>query len=1074
MAKAKVSGAQAVNTFIDIFIKLLFTLQIIIMQRYTAPKISNAANLSVGCWNCGGFSKVKKELVSKLNFDICCLTELHGWRDDDRLMVYSDMPSKQDPWSGVALMINPRLAKYIMNSDFIGSRISYCRFRGLSFNIFVVGVYIPQKQRKNPDQKATYDELESLLMRVSQRDCIILLGDFNSRLSRDIYGRVGHWCIHNHRDAGGDRLLSIMNSVNLRCVSTYYQPRKKHSNATFVNVQPDKPPSQIDYILVSSRWSSSVRSCSTKWGLAIDAYGRKYDHALVRMDFRPRLKCDRRSLRKDFASLRIEDIAVQHNRVVEEELSKSNRPADLNGQWERLQSAMKTAQDSLPNTKRLNGRKWETSKETLDLVKLRSQTWQNLNADDQKNINRAISRSARKDYRDYVERLLVDIEKYDREGNTREVFRIAKSLSSRANGSQFTQPNLDLMGNIITTSEQQLDAWATFLEQKFSPLPNEDEVDLINGGNDQPVEDITLEEVKASVKKLNSGKACGPDALQIEQFKASELATTELHQLLLGIWTEEVMPKDFVLADMLMHYKKKCKNNRSNYRALGLLNHCYKALATVLLMRILPFISPKISDMQAGFRKSRGCRDNILILVMTIQHLLENALPGESKGVITYIDFTAAFDSISHSFLLNALKEYNVPLKYCRLIKAIYDSAAVRVRLQERGGSKCYSRNVSIKRGVIQGDIPSAVCFLVSLDKILKDHGSLDMGLKVTEELLLSDMEFADDASLPNEDTNMATVRLTTLNEKAEEKAGMQISIPKTKNQHIMKRPIIAPTTEADIDNLPPEKALKFICDKCGYSFANHHGLRVHQGRHCKKRKTNKKQVRRGTVADRVVTEMKVREHQNTLPKVRIGNDEIDNVYSFPYLGAEVAGDGDPEIMVQHRENIAWGRFNEYRRTLTTTKLPKSSRTRLHRTLIVSTLIYGSSAWLFTDQMKRKVNGINSRMLSAITRRSIHDEARSPSLDAVQQVMDRRWEYLGHILRLDDHRALKKYLLALCPNQQPFPEGWLPADSNFRNMDEMVRAAANRKQWRANKWRRPEVEDEDEESLTPSEDEASR
>ena len=166
---------------------------------------------------------------------------------------------------------------------------------------------------------------------------------------------------------------------------------------------------------------------------------------------------------------------------------------------------------------------------------------------------------------------------------------------------------------------------------------------------------------------------------------------------------------------------------------------------------------------------------------MTIQHLLKNALPGESKGVNTYIKFTAAFDSISHSFILNVLKEYNVPLKYCRLIKAIYDYAAVRVRLQERGGSKCYSRNVSIKCGVIQGDIPSAFCFLVSLDKILKDHGSLGMGLKVTEELLLSDMEFADDASLPNEDTNMATFRLTTLNEKAEKKAGMRSPYRKPK-----------------------------------------------------------------------------------------------------------------------------------------------------------------------------------------------------------------------------------------------------------------------------------------------------
>ena len=236
---------------------------------------------------------------------------------------------------------------------------------------------------------------------------------------------------------------------NLGCMNTSYQLKKNHSNATFMNVQPDKPPSQIDYILVSSRWSSSVRSCSTKWGLSIDAFGRKYDHALVRMNFRPRLKCDRRSLRKDFASLRNEETAKQHNAKLELEFSKSERPESLSEQWNRLQSLMKTAQKTLPNTKKLNGRKWETSEETLELVKRRSQTWQNLNSDERKTVNREISRSARKDYRNYVENLLVDIAKYDAEGSSRMVFKIEKSLSNRGNGSQFTQPNTDLRNHNV-------------------------------------------------------------------------------------------------------------------------------------------------------------------------------------------------------------------------------------------------------------------------------------------------------------------------------------------------------------------------------------------------------------------------------------------------------------------------------------------------------------------------------------------------------------------------------------------------------------------------------------------------
>ena len=212
-----------------------------------------------------------------------------------------------------------------------------------------------------------------------------------------------------------------------------------------------------------------------------------------------------------------------------------------------------------------------------------------------------------------------------------------------------------------------------------------------------------------------------------------------------------------------------------------------------LLERMLPFITPKISDMQTGFRKGRGCRDNILILVTAIRHLLESS-DGDRKslGIITYIDFAAAFDSISHSYLLNALHSYGVPAKYCCLIRAIYNAAAVRVRLQGRDGSNNYSRSVPVKRGVIQGDIPSPVCFLVSLDKIMKEHGGLDTGILLNEYLLLSELLFADDESLPNTDTITASRRITHLDRKAREEEGTEISKPKTKTQHVVKRPRVS------------------------------------------------------------------------------------------------------------------------------------------------------------------------------------------------------------------------------------------------------------------------------------------
>ena len=193
---------------------------------------------------------------------------------------------------------------------------------------------------------------------------------------------------------------------------------------------------------------------------------------------------------------------------------------------------------------------------------------------------------------------------------------------------------------------------------------------------------------------------------------------------------------------------------------------------------------------------------------------------------------------------------------------------------------------------------------------------------------------------------------------------------------------------------------------------------------------------------------MKVEQYQDTLPKVHIGANELDNVYSFVYLGGEIARDGDQEVTVKHRCDIAWGRFGEYRRTWTTTKLSVNLRVRLFTTLIVSTMTYGSSAWLFTTDIQRKINGVSSKMLSQITKRTIHQEAKYPTLNVVKQILKRRWNYLGHILRLNENRALRRYLLELSPTEAPFIPGSLLADTKFDTVNDLIAAANNRENWK--------------------------
>ena len=84
-------------------------------------------------------------------------------------------------------------------------------------------------------------------------------------------------------------------------------------------------------------------------------------------------------------------------------------------------------------------------------------------------------------------------------------------------------------------------------------------------------------------------------------------------------------------------------------------------------------------------------------------------------------------------------------------------------------------------------------------------------------------------------------------------------------------------------------------------------------------------------------------------------------------------------------------------------------------------------------------------MLSSITKRSIHEEAGAPSFSAVDHVLSRRKSYLGHFLRSDENRMVRRFLLELSPSEQPFIKGSLLDEAGYTNTRDMIEAAMNRK-----------------------------
>ena len=104
---------------------------------------------------------------------------------------------------------------------------------------------------------------------------------------------------------------------------------------------------------------------------------------------------------------------------------------------------------------------------------------------------------------------------------------------------------------------------------------------------------------------------------------------------------------------------------------------------------------------------------------------------------------------------------------------------------------------------------------------------------------------------------------------------------------------------------------------------------------------------------------------------------------------------------------------------------------------------------MFTSELKRVVNGANSRMVSIITGKSPHEEAKagSRSFDLVSVIRARRLTWLGHILRMDQTRLLSRAVRYQFENRC---EGDIVEDAPTVTTWEELRAwAADRRKWRA-------------------------
>ena len=124
--------------------------------------------------------------------------------------------------------------------------------------------------------------------------------------------------------------------------------------------------------------------------------------------------------------------------------------------------------------------------------------------------------------------------------------------------------------------------------------------------------DIPECKVRWALGSITTNKASGSDGILVELFQIlNDDAVKMLHSICKQIWKTQQWPQDWKRSVFIPIPKKGNAKECSNYRTVALISHAGKIMLKILQARLHQYVNQELPDVQAGFRKGKGTRDQI-------------------------------------------------------------------------------------------------------------------------------------------------------------------------------------------------------------------------------------------------------------------------------------------------------------------------------------------------------------------------------------------------------------------------------------------------------------------------------
>ena len=205
---------------------------------------------------------------------------------------------------------------------------------------------------------------------------------------------------------------------------------------------------------------------------------------------------------------------------------------------------------------------------------------------------------------------------------------------------------------------------------------------------------------------------------------------------------------------------------------IALISHASKVMLKILQARLQQYVNRQLPDVQAGFRKGRGTRDQIA----NICWIIKKAREFQKNIYFCFIDYAKAFDCVDHNKLWEILQEMGIPDHLTCLLRNLYAD-------QEATGRTGHGTTdwFQIGKGVRQGCILSPSLFNFYAEYIMRNAGleEAQAGIKIARRNI-NNLRYVDDTTLMAESEEELKSLLMKVKEERD-KVGLKLNIQKTK-----------------------------------------------------------------------------------------------------------------------------------------------------------------------------------------------------------------------------------------------------------------------------------------------------